>query len=373
MVDPPQHLINIARGEPDFPTPDHVKQAACEAIAENFTRYTQAPGIPELREAIASKLESENGIRTATEQVVVSCGAKFSVENAVRCSVGPGDEAILISPHWEAYPGQIKLAGARPVFVTTAAGSGYQPDPNAVRSAVTSRTRLLILNSPTNPSGAVYSRSLIETLAEIALEHKLTVISDEVYEMVTFDDARHVSIASLSDEVAARCVTVNSMSKTHAMTGWRIGYAALPVDLAKRVIALQSLTTSAPSSISQKAALAALTGDQSHVKCMVNAYAERRTFVLDRLDRMPFLSTYAPLGTFYCFVDISTLVGHSLRGRPIDDARSLSRLIRDEAGVRVIAGNDFGSDRHLRISFSNSLEDLQEGLERIEALFQKID
>jgi len=365
-----QELVDIGRGEPDFHTPDHVKDAARQAITENFTKYTPQAGIPELREAIARKFATENAVAVSPEHVVASCGGKHSLENAVRCLVHPGDEAIMLTPHWFAYPQQVRLAGGKPVLISTQERDGFQPDPEAIEAAVTPATRLIILNTPCNPTGAVYSRATLEHIARIACERDLMVLSDEVYERILFNGAKHVSIASLNGESAARTVTVNSVSKTHAMTGWRLGYAALPAGLAERVIEVQGISTSAPSAVSQRAALAALTGDQSHVARMVAAYTGRRQLVLDCIDRIPGLSTIRPSGTFYCFVNIGALAGRTVQGRTIHDADDFTALLRDEAGVSVVSGVNFGSGRHIRISFGVANAAIEEGFGRIEQLLR---
>jgi len=359
-------LVDIGRGEPDFHTPDHVKQAACEAIRCNFTKYTPQPGIQELREAIVDKLAVENGVRTDAEHVVVSCGGKHSVENAIRCIVRPGDEVVMVTPYWFAYTEQVRLAGGVPVLAPAAEADGFVPSADSIRNAITAKTSLMVINSPNNPTGAVYPLPLLESIAEIAVENDLLVLADEVYEKCLYDGATHVSIASLSEDVAARTVTVNSVSKTHAMTGWRIGYAVLPGGLAQRVVAVQRVSTSAPSAISQKAALAAMTGNQSHVGEMAAAYAERRSLVLERIDRIPQLSTRRPKGAFYCFVNIGGLLGKSLRGRRIEDADAFTEALEAAAGVKVLSGVEFGSDRHVRISFAVAREALEEGFDRIE-------
>jgi len=359
-------LIDMGRGEPDFDTPDHVKEAACRAVAENFTKYTPQPGMPELREAIVAKFNAENGIGVSTDQVVVSCGGKHSAELAIRALVRPDDEVVLVTPYWLAYPGQVRFAGGRPVMVTALEQEGFVPSPVNVRAAITPATRMLILNSPSNPTGAVYRRERLEELAEVALKHDLMVLSDEVYERIVFDGAEHCSIASLGPEIAEHTITVNSVSKTHAMTGWRVGYAALPGDLAERVVAIQQVSTSAPSAVSQRAALAALTGDQSHVAQMVAAYAERRAYTLKRIRHIPSLLTAPPSGTFYCFVNIEALLGRTCEGQPLQDVNDFAVALREKAGVNVVSGMGFGSKGHVRISFALGLDALREGFDRIE-------
>ncbi|MBI4556950.1 MAG: pyridoxal phosphate-dependent aminotransferase [Candidatus Hydrogenedentes bacterium] len=359
-------MVDIARGEPDFPTPAHIKAAGIAAINDDFTKYTPQAGIPELRRAIARKLESENGVSVSPDQVVVSCGGKHAVDNAIRALVRGGNEAIVISPYWFAYTKQVKLAGGKPILVKAHESLGFLPDPKDIVSAITPKTRLLILNSPNNPTGAVYSRALLQELADIAVSNRLIVISDEVYEHMVFDGAEHVSIASLNVEIASRTVTVNSVSKTHAMTGWRIGYAAYPGNLAVDVVAIQNVTTSAPGAISQRAALTALTADASHIRTMTTAYAERRRFVLERIGRLPGLSAVPPAGAFYCFVNIEPWIRRQAGGSIIRSADDFAAVALQAAGVRVLSGVEFGAPSHIRLSFAVGMAALEEGLNRLE-------
>ncbi len=358
-------VVDIGKGEPDFATPEHIKEAARRALAEDFTRYTPQPGIPELREAAAEKFRTENGIDVSPDRVVVSCGGKHSLYNAFQCLLSPGDEVLVPTPHWFAYTAQIAACGARPVLVPASPESGFLPDIEDLRRARTSATRAIVLNSPHNPTGAVYDRARLEAIAALAAEHDLYIVSDEVYEKIVFDDARHLSVAAIDPEIARRTVTVNSVSKTHAMTGWRIGYAALPGDLARRVIALQGNSTSAPSAISQRAALAALTGDASHVATMVAAYARRRAWLLDRLEALPGLRCVPPRGAFYCFVNMEERIGTEVAGEPIGSADDFVRVLRERAGVSMVSGTPFGADRRVRISFAVSESDLAEGVDRM--------
>lgn len=357
--------VDLGKGEPDFHTPAHVKQAAREAIKANFTKYTPQPGIPALRDAIALKFASENGIHVSADEIVVSCGGKHSVELAIRALISPGDEAIIMTPHWFAYPRQVELAGGRAVLVPTRKENGFVPCLDRVKQSMSPRTRLIVLNSPGNPTGAVYPRDCILSFADLALESGSHILSDEVYERFLFDGAEHISVAGLGAEIARRVITVNSVSKTHAMTGWRIGYAALPGDLARRVTAIQEISTSAPSAVSQRAALAALCGSQEHIGEMLLAYEARRTFLLDHLAGIPGISVFPPRGTFYCFVDISGLIGGNIHGQRIDHADAFVNLLRHETGVQVSSGTPFGSDKHIRISLARSMDDLRSGLGRI--------
>jgi len=326
MTDP----IKLSVGEPDFPTPEHVKDAARQAIRDNITRYTPQPGFDDLR-----------------------------------------DEVLVFLPYWFATLEQVRRAGGRAVLLPTRPEDDFQPDLGAIRAAVTGATRAIVINSPCNPTGAVYSRQLLEGIAALAVQHDFLVISDEVYEHILFDGAEHVSIASLGPEVAARTVTVNSVSKTHAMTGWRIGYAAMPVALAEKVTLLQSVSTSGPCAIAQRAALAALAGDQSHVPKMAAAYAQRRAHVLNRVSRIDGFSCRAPRGTFYLFVDISGLIGKAIKGETVKDADGFVDIVRRRANVLLLSGSGFGAPTHFRLSFAAPLDTLQEAMARIERLLEE--
>jgi aspartate aminotransferase len=361
-------IIDLGVGQPDFPTPDHIKAAGKQAIDENFTRYTPQPGFQDLREAIARKFLTENALDVTPDQIVVSCGGKHSLYNIIQCVVRPGDEVLVLSPHWSSYAAQVKYARGTPVLVPTREEDGFQPDMAAVRAAVTTRTRALVVNSPCNPTGAVYGRPRLRALADLAVKRDLFVISDEVYEKIIYHGAEHVSIASLGPEIAARTATVGSVSKTHAMTGWRIGYAAMPPELAQSVTVLQSHSTSGPNAMGQRAALAAFAQDAEHVAAMLAEYTRRRDFLLDRLGRIEGWTCVPPQGTFYLFVNVSSWIGRKIAGRPVAGSTEFADALLAEAGVRVMAGAAFGSDRHVRISFAASLEALEEGLYRIEKL-----
>ena len=357
--------VNLLKGEPGFNTPDHIKEAARRAIAENFTHYVSPYGIPELREAAAHRFTVENSIPTKSDQIAVSCGAKQGLFNTIQSIVDAGDEVVMFNPQWYLYTDFVLFAGGKPVLLTTKAANDYQPDPEEIRASLTPRTRAILINSPSNPTGAVYERSILEEIARIAIENDLIVISDEVYDRIIYEGATHISIASLGDEIAARCVTINSVSKTHAMTGWRVGYAAMPKPLAEKVAHLQGMITSGAAGISQKAALAALTGDQSHVARWMKAYTERRDRIMDRLESHRFLSARRPQGTFYCFIDVSPYLGGTFQDRPIADTHALVKLLQEEEQLLLGSGLEFGSDRHLRFAFCHDLESIEEGLERL--------
>ena len=364
-------LVNLSAGEPNFPTPDHIKEAGRQAITDDFTHYTPQPGFDDLREAVAEKFRSENRVAVDARQIVVSCGGKHSLYSILQCALEPGAEVIVFTPHWFAYPEQVRRAGGRPVRVETREDTGFFPSPDAIRCAITENTRALVLNSPCNPTGAVFPRGVLEEIACLANENDLLVIADEVYEKILFDGAEHVSIGSLGPEIAARTATVNSVSKTHAMTGWRIGYAAMPPPLVDKVTALQGVSTSGPCAIAQRAALAALTGDQSHVRRMVQAYAARRERLLERVGRIEGWRSTAPAGTFYLFVTVAGWLGRRVGGHTIKDADSLVAVAQREAGVLLVSGSGFGAPHHIRLSFAISDQTIEEGMDRIERLQRK--
>jgi aspartate aminotransferase len=370
MAAPADRIVDLGIGQPDYPTPDHLKQAGCQAIADNFTCYTPQPGFEDLRRAVAAKFQSENGITVPAEQVVVSCGAKHSLYNIFQCALREGDEVIILSPYWMAYPEQVKLAGGTPVVVPTDPQRQFQPNIDALAAAITPRTVALVINSPCNPTGAVFEKHLLGQIAELACRHNLLVISDEVYEHFVYDGGGHVSIASLGKDIAARTATVNSISKTHSMTGWRIGYAALPLELAQKVTLLQSLSTSGPNAIGQRAALAALTGSQAHVGAMATDYQKRRDFLAEHLCRLPGLSSHRPAGAFYFFADVSGLLGRDLDGRRMRSASDVTDVLLKSARIKVLDGTAFGSNRHIRLSFAASMADLADSAVRLERLLK---
>jgi aspartate aminotransferase len=358
-------VVNLTAGEPDFPTPPVPSQAGQDAIAEGFTRYTPTAGIAELRAAIAAKLGEDNGLGYRPEQVVVSNGAKQSIYNALMVLLDPGDEVLIPFPAWVSYPEMVRLADGEPVMVDTEP-AGYRLDARSLAAAVTPRTKLIILNSPNNPTGAVYGNQELREVASLVVENDLYVISDEIYEKLVYG-AESISIGSLGDDILARTITVNGFSKAYAMTGWRMGYAAAAPALAEAMANLQSQTTSGASSISQRAALAALKGDQTPLEKMRVQFDRRRRYVVERLAKMPGVRLDAvPEGAFYIFARVSDLYGAG--GGSMDFAR---RLL-EEARVAVVPGLPFGSDSHIRLSYSDSLERLAEGMDRLESFVRSI-
>lgn len=373
MIAAGEKVINFGAGEPDFDTPEHIKEAAMAAIRMGKTRYTPVGGILELREAIVKKLKVDNGLDYTTDQIVVSVGAKHSLYNAMMVLLQPGDEVILPAPYWVTYLEQIKLASAVPVIIQTSQENGFKLTAEQLRSVISPRTRMVILNSPGNPTGAVYSRDELLELGKVIEEFGLVVISDEIYEKLIYDDYRHISIASLSPALKELTVIINGMSKAYAMTGWRIGYAAAPAEVAKAMVDLQSHSTSNPTSIAQAASVAALTGTQEPLKEMVAEFRRRRDYMLQRLNAMPGISCGTPHGAFYVFPSIAGYIGRQYKGRRINGASDLASLLLDEVKVAVVPGVAFGDDRCFRLSYATSMENIEEGLNRIEQFISRID
>ncbi|WP_338817861.1 Aspartate aminotransferase [Moorella thermoacetica] len=365
-------VINFSAGEPDFGTPEHIKQAAIDALAAGFTRYTPVAGIPELRQAICASLAAR-GVTYEPADIVVSCGAKHSLYNAMQVLLNAGDEVILSAPYWVSYYEQVKLAGGVPVVVTTGPDTGFKLTPGLLEAAITPRTRLLILNSPCNPTGAVYSREELAALAEVIVARDLIVISDEIYAALLYDGLTHTSIASLAPEVKERTILIDGVSKTYAMTGWRIGYAAAPRPVAKAMTDLQSHSTSNPTSIAQKAAVAALTGSQEAVEMMRREFEQRRNRILAGLRELPGIECNQPGGAFYVFPYIGKLFGRKFRGRVLGNSTDVATVLLNEFQVAVVPGVAFGAEPYLRLSYATSMDQIEAGLERLRAFVTELE
>lgn len=355
-------IWNFGAGQPDFPTPRVAAEAGEAAIRDGKTRYTASNGTAELRRVIAEKLQRENGISIEPKHVLVSNGAKQSLYVLLAAVLDAGDEVIVPAPYWVSYPEQIKLLGGVPRFVLSDERTGFRMTAAALQSAITPRTRAVILNSPVNPSGAVYPREELAALARVIVDHDLLLITDEIYEKILYDGAEHVSAASLGPEIARRTATVHGVSKAYSMTGWRIGYAAGPADWIEAAGGIQSHLSGNACSISQEASIAALSGAAPDVTRMVSTFARRREKVLAWLAQAPAVSICAPQGTFYAFPDVSALYGTTAAGRRIDGGNELADYLLDEAKVAIVPGEAFGSPRHLRISFATSDEIIDGGL-----------
>ncbi|MEE9487102.1 MAG: pyridoxal phosphate-dependent aminotransferase [Candidatus Brocadiales bacterium] len=361
-------VIGFGMGEPDFNTPKNIADAAIKAIKDGFTKYTPTSGILELREAICEKLLGDNGLKYSPTQVVVSSGAKQVTHNLILVLCDSGDEVIIPSPYWVSYPEQVKMAGARPVYVQGTDETGFKVTPESLKEAITPRTKVLLLNSPGNPTGVVYTEEELRTLAGIAVEKGIYVISDEIYEKIIYDGIKHASPASFGDEFMNRVITVNGFSKAYAMTGWRLGYAAGPENVIKATIRLQDHTTSCANSIAQKAAVEALRGDQTTVGLMVAEFDKRRRYIVERLSKLEGISCIMPKGAFYVFPNVTGLYRLGIAGTNVSDSTKLVDLLIEKARVAFVPGVCFGSDDHIRISFATNMDQIEEGMDRLEEL-----
>ena len=358
-------IIGFGAGEPDFDTPENIKAAAVRAIASGFTKYTPVGGIDELKDAIAVKMARDHGLDYNRSQIVVSCGAKHTLYNLIQVLCEEGDEVIVPAPYWVSYVDIVVLAGATPVVIPTEQAVGFKLTPDLLRRAVTDRTRVLILNSPANPTGAAYSRDELTALAAVLATMEITVISDDIYEKIIYDGFEFFSIAAVSEEMKDRTVIVNGVSKAYAMTGWRIGYAAGSEPIVAAVTKLQSQNTSNPASIAQKAAVEALNGSQEAVGMMVKAFRERRDVIVAALNKIPGFTCPNPQGAFYVFPNVAQIYGRSFQEKVIDDSTSLAAYLLDEADVAVVPGIDFGADNYIRLSYATSQELIEKGVVRI--------
>jgi len=351
-------VCGFGAGEPDFDTPAHIKEAASAALMAGFTKYTPSSGLPELRAAIAEKLQNENGLDYKPNQIIVNCGAKHSCYNAILATCSAGDEVIIPSPCWLSYPEMVKLADATPVLVPTQESNGFKITPDEFRAAMTPATKMIIINSPNNPTGAVYTKEELLALAEVALEEDILMLSDEIYEKITYDHTPHVSLASLGKEIYNLTITINGFSKAYSMTGWRLGYVAAPEPIAAAIDSIQSHSTSNPTAFAQKGAVAALKGDQSFISQMQRAFAERRAFMYEKLTSIPGVTCVQPMGAFYMLPNISSF--------GLGSVQFCQRLL-EEQKVACVPGIAFGSDAHIRLSYACSMENIQKGLDRLAA------
>lgn len=358
-------VISLNVGEPDFGTPDYIKVAGIKAIADNFTKYTPGNGILELREEIVKKLKNDNGIEYGLNEVTTAVGAKQAIASTMMVIAGPGDEVLLPIPCWVSYTEMIRLAGAKPVFVPVNE-KDYSLDLGAIEAAITERTKAIIICTPNNPTGAVYSEESLRRLAELALKHDFFIVADEIYEKLVYDGAKHFSAASISKEVRDHVVTVNGFSKAYAMTGWRIGYAAARQDIIKGVMAVQSQTTSAACAISQKAAAAALRGPQHDMEVMVAEFKRRKDYVVNRLNSIEGVVCPDVHGAFYVYPDVRRCLGKSFGDRKIGTAVDLCQYLLDEALISTVPGEAYNVPGKIRISYSNSMENLEKALDRFE-------
>ena len=365
-------VIGFGAGEPDFDTPQNIKDAAVKSLQSGFTKYTDTAGTPDLKKAICEKLKRDNGLDYAPNQIIVSLGAKHSIYNAVLATVDPGDEVIIPAPYWVSYPEIVGLADGKCVYVEADESTGFTVPIEKLRAAVTDKTRMLILNSPSNPTGGVYNREQIKQIAELAVEKGFYVLSDEIYEKVIYDGREHVSIASLGDEIKKWTITINGFSKAFSMTGWRLGYAAAEKEIISAMTAIQSHSASNLVSFTQPAAVEALHTPSEVVEKMVAEFDKRRKYIVDRLNSIPGITCAMPGGAFYVFPNITGLFGKSFNGKQLKSSSDVEGWLLDEAKVAVVAGIGFGADNYMRLSYATSMENIQKGLDRIAEAVSKL-
>lgn len=358
-------VISFAAGEPDFNTPQHIKESGKRAIDENLTYYTPASGIPELKRAVAEKLLRENVLEYDPANISINSGAKHSVFNVLSVIVDPGDEVVVPAPYWVSYSEMVRILGGRPVFIPTTEDTGFKITPKDLDRAVSKRTRAILLNSPNNPTGAVYSREELFGLAERLENEDLVIVSDEIYEKIIYDGNIHVSIASYSQKLKEKTVVVNGVSKAFSMTGWRIGYAAGPKQIIEAVNRLQGHTTGNPTSISQYASLEALSGDTGFIVDWVKEFRKRRDYIVKELNGIRGITCSTPQGAFYVFPNISGLLSQTIGGRKISDSIDLADYLLGQGRISVVPGKAFGTDSYIRISFATSMENIVEGMKRL--------
>lgn len=365
-------IVNFGVGEPDFDTPQNIKEAAIKAIEAGFTKYTPVGGIPELKEAIIEKFKRDNGLSYEPSEIMVSCGGKHNLYNLAQAIFEEGDEVIIPAPYWVSYPPIIILSGAKPVIVPTKEDNGFRLNMDDLKNAITPKTKGLILNSPSNPTGAIYERERLEKIAQIADQHNLYVISDDIYEKITFDGVACTCIASLGKEIKDRTFVINGVSKTYAMTGWRIGYMAGSADVISAATRIQSQSTSNPNSIAQKASVEAIRGPQDHVETMVREFEKRRNYLVERLPHLKDVTCFNPQGAFYAFPNFSKYYNGSFKGKKVSGSLELADLLLEQARLAVVPGIAFGEDACIRISFATSMDHLKRGIDRIEEALSAI-
>jgi aspartate aminotransferase len=361
-----KRVFDFSLGEPDFNTPEHICQAALKAMYEGHTHYTPAAGLPELRAAVARTYQKTYGLAVTPEQVILSNGAKHSIHNALAATVGPGDEVIIPTPYWVSYSEMVNMVGADYELVPTRADTKFKMSPRQLRAAITPRSKLLMLNSPCNPTGSVYTRAELEALADVVLDSNLAVLSDEIYEKLVFGDTRATCFATLRPGLAERTLTVSGVSKSYAMTGWRMGWTVGPVSVIKAMTDIQSQETSSPSSISQFATLTALQKDQACVESMRKEFEVRRELVVRRLSAMTGLSCPVPEGAFYAFPNVAAHFGRKWGGIDVTDSANFCRALLETGHVCLVPGSAFGAEGYVRLSFAASLDELNGGLDRLE-------
>lgn len=365
-------VVGFGAGEPDFNTPENINDVAIEAIKTGFTKYTPASGTVDLKEAVSKKFKEFNGLDYEPNQIVISNGGKHSLTNVFSAILNPGDEVIIPAPYWLSYPEIVKLADGVPVFVRGGKEQGYKVTVEQLQAVTTDKTKALILNTPNNPTGMIYTKEELEAIAKYVVDNDIYVVSDEMYEHLVYNGNKHVSIASLGEEIYKRTITVSGVSKSYAMTGWRIGYTGSSAEIAKLMSSIQSHQTSNPNSIAQKATTEALNGPQDTVKAMVKEFDKRRQYMYGRVSKMPYVDALEPLGAFYVFIDLGEALKKEYKGQVIGTSAEFARILIDDYNVAVIPCADFGFDDHIRLSYAISLEQIEKGLNRIEEFLNSL-
>ena len=366
-------IAGFGAGEPDFNTPDHIKEAAIKAINDNFTRYTPVAGIDPLKDAVIEKFKRDNNLSYSRDEIIISCGGKHSLYNLFQSIFQPGDEVIVPAPYWVSYPPMIELAGAKPVIVETDEKDNFEITPEMLKKYITRKTKGVILNYPSNPVGSVYSRENLTAIGKLAEEHDFYIVSDEIYEKLVYDEYEHSSIASLDPAFKERTIICHGVAKTYAMTGWRIGFAAGPAPIIKAMSNIQSQSTSNPTSISQVAAAAALNGPQDCIAVMLEAFRARKEYLVRELTSIPGVTCYNPRGAFYVFPNFNAILGRKYKGTAVDTSSTLATVLLEGFHTAVVPGIEFGKEGYLRLSFATSMEVIEKGVERIKHAVASLD
>lgn len=366
-------VVGFGAGEPDFNTPKNICDAAIAAINDGFTKYTPASGTNELKEAISKKFKNFNNLDYGTDQIVISNGGKHSLTNIFTALINPGDEVIIPAPFWLSYPEIVKLAGGEPVIVTTKKEQGFKLTAADLEKAITDKTKAVVINTPNNPTGMLYTEEELRAIAKVVVEKDIYVVADEMYENLVYGEQKHISIASFGKDIYDRTITCSGLAKSYAMTGWRIGYTGSSKEIAKMMGSVQSHQTSNPNSIAQKAAVEALTGPQDSVKKMHAEFDKRRAYMYERICKMPLVDTVEPMGAFYVFVDASQVLGKSYKGQTVDCVSKMADILITEYNVAVVPCADFGFEKHLRLSYAISIEQIEKGLDRIENFLNELN
>ena len=359
-------VVGFGAGEPDFDTPDYIKEAAIKAIRDGQTKYTPAAGTMVLRKAVAEKFLRDNKVSYAPTQIVVSNGAKHSLVNAFSAILNPGDEVIIPAPFWVSYPEMVKLADGVPKIIYTDEEHHFKITPEQFESAITDKTKAIVMNSPSNPTGMVYTKDELKALADVAVKHNLYIVSDEIYEKLIYDGNKHVSVASLGEDIKERTIIVNGVSKTYAMTGWRIGFTASNEKIAKIMSNIQSHAASNPNSIAQAATVAALEGPQDEIEMMRKTFEERRKYMVERINKIDGVSCIMPQGAFYIMMNVKNLFGKEIAGKVINSSDEFAELLLEKAKVALVPGSGFGAEGYVRWSYATSMENINKGLDRLE-------